>query len=98
MKPVATKLVEFNTKKDLNELSFPKIQGKDIEEITGIELSEDFKEAIAILGLDQPAFSFSDDYGWMIETTKQILLKEGIAYFRKNVFTLMTAWDKFSKS
>jgi hypothetical protein len=98
MKHKVAKLLDFNKNKEVSGQSFPEIPPRNTEEISDVELSEDFKEAIIILGLNQPAFSFSEDYGWMIETTKQILLNDGVEYFRKNVLTLMNAWDKFSKS
>jgi len=98
MKPAVTKLIELNLKKDQSEQFFHDVPKKDLKEISDLELSNDFKEAITILGLDQPAFSFSQDYGWMIETTKQILLNDGIEYFRKNVLSLMRAWDKYIKT
>lgn len=85
MKPLAAKVVEFNKSMEMDAQVQP-------------EISEaEFEEAIALLGLDQPAFSFSGDYEWMIETTRQILQREGMGYFRKNVSTLMKAWEDFVK-
>ena len=97
MEPVAAKVFEFSKNRENDEQSLPEIPEKEIGGKTYVALSEDFKEAITILGLDQPAFSFSEDYVWMIETTKQILQKDGIEYFRGNVLNLMKAWDDFSK-
>lgn len=86
MKPSAVKVFEFAKNKETGKQVLPEISEKE------------FEEAITILGLDQPAFSFSGDYDWMIETTRQILQREGMGYFRKNVSTLMKAWEDFIKS
>jgi hypothetical protein len=96
MEPVTAKVVEFSKNIEISERLLPEI--REIEKESDADLSKDFKEAISIIGLDQPAFSFSEDYSWMVETTKQILLKNGIEYFRGNVLTLMKAWDDFGKS
>ena len=98
MKPVAAKVFEFNNNKEISDQSPSEIPPKKIDKKTDLDLSKDFNEAVTILGLDQPAFSFSEDHRWMIETTKQILQRDGIEFFRKNVFTLMKTWDNFSKS
>jgi hypothetical protein len=96
MEPVTAKVVEFSKNIEISERLLPEI--REIEKESDADLSKDFEEAISIIGLDQPAFSFSEDYGWMVETTKQILLKNGIEYFRGNVLTLMKAWNDFGKS
>ncbi|MFH0730366.1 MAG: hypothetical protein V2B19_28995 [Pseudomonadota bacterium] len=96
MEPVATKIIEFGKNMEIKEHLPPEKKRK--EKKSDADLSKDFEEAIAIIGLDQPAFTFSEDYDWMVETTRQILLRNGIEYFRGNVLTLMKAWNDYGKS
>jgi hypothetical protein len=97
MKPVATKVLilkeDISIEKNFWQSGPEKEKNGDYKE----DCPEDFSEAIKILGLDHGTLKFSKDYDWMVETTKQILEKHGIAYFRKDILKLMKAWDAFGK-
>lgn len=98
MKPVTTKVLKL--KEDISIKENFRQSGPDHENNDDYkeDLPVDFSEAIKILGLDHGTLKFSKDYDWMVETTKQILEKHGIAYFRKDILKLMKAWDAFGKS
>lgn len=98
MKSTTNKILKL--KDDSTDEESTEFQGAQKE--TDLKFKEadhdDISEALEILGLHLGTLKFSQDYKWMVETTRHLLQQRGISYFRKDVLRLMRAWDNFRKS
>lgn len=93
---MAAQILNLKQKSVSNENLSLTIPPKEIKDESQLRLTPELQEAIDILGLNHPTFKHSEDYDWMLDTTREILKKHGIVYFRKDVMNLMKAWADYS--
>lgn len=92
---MTAKVLNLKKKSVIDEKIPPNILQQESEDESRRHLPPELQEAIEVLGLNHPTFKHSEDYDWMLDTTREILKRYGIEYFRRDVVNLMSSWADY---